>query len=99
MRNLVISPKVLAKLASKHHVDRREVEQCFENIDGPLLVDTREEHQTDPQTLWFISRTNQNRLLKVAYIQKGAAVLLKSCFEPNEDEVKIYLSHIKRRNS
>ncbi len=97
MRNLVISPAMLEKLANKHHVDPREVEQCFENIDGPLLIDNREEHRTDPQTLWFISKTNKNRLLKIAYIQRGSLVYLKTCYEPNDDEIQIYLSHIKRR--
>ncbi len=88
---------MLDKLVQKHNVDRREVEQCFENIDGPLLVDNREEHRTDPQTIWFISKTNKNRLLKIAYIQRGSIVYLKTCYEPNEDEMQIYLSHIKRR--
>ncbi|OYD50689.1 ADP-ribosyl-(dinitrogen reductase) hydrolase [Acidovorax kalamii] len=97
MRNLVISQAMLEKLADKHSVDRREVEQCFENISGPLLVDNREEHRTDPQTLWFLSKTNKNRLLKVAYIQRGQQVYLKTCYEPNEDEIQIYSSHLKRR--
>lgn len=99
MKNLSISPAMLEKLSNKHDVDRREVEQCFDNIDGPLLVDKREDHKTDPQTLWFISKTNKNRLLKVAYIQRGSAIHLKTCYEPNEVEVQIYLSHIKRRSS
>ena len=97
MRNLLISQGVLEKLNQKHHVERREVEQCFENIDGPLLVDNREEHKSDPQTMWFISRTNKDRVLKIAYIQRGSVVHLRTCYEPNEDEIKIYLSHIKRR--
>ncbi len=97
MKNLVISTATLTKLQDKHSVERREVEQCFENIDGPLLIDDREDHHTDPQTLWFISKTNKNRLLKVAYIQRGSTVFLKTCYEPNDDEIQIYLSHIKRR--
>jgi len=58
MKNLLISKGVLEKLHAKHHVEKREVEQCFENIDGPLLIDTREVHNSDPVTLWFISKTN-----------------------------------------
>lgn len=94
MRNLVISPKILAKLTDRHNVTEREVEQCFENIDGPLLMDTREDHKSDPPTLWFISRTNKNRLLKVAYIQRGHLVYLRTCYEPNEAEMQIYSSHL-----
>jgi uncharacterized DUF497 family protein len=97
MKNLHISENVLEKLHRKHHVDRREVEQCFENIDGPLLIDNRENHKSDPPTLWFISKTNKNRLLKIAYIQRGSEIHLRTCFEPNEDEIKIYLPHIKQR--
>ncbi len=99
MRNLVISEKTLEKLRDKHKVERREVEQCFENIDGPLLIDTREEHKSDPATLWFISKTNKDRLLKVAYIQRGSKIYLRTCYDPNQEEVKIYLSHIHRRVS
>ncbi|TDS82600.1 hypothetical protein EDF71_107236 [Comamonas sp. JUb58] len=93
MRNLIISAAVLKKLAEKHGVTRREVEQCFENLSGNLLMDTREDHKTDPPTLWFLARSNQDRLLKVAYIQKGAKVYLKSCFEPNDAEIAIYAKH------
>jgi hypothetical protein len=98
MKNLHISAAVLEKLRTKHHVDRRDVEQCFENIDGPLLIDNREEHKSDPVTLWFLSRTNKTRLLKIAYIQRGSEVYLRTCYEPNEDEIKIYLTHNKRRS-
>ena len=90
MRNLIISPAILKKLADKHGVNRREVEQCFENLDGPLLRDTREKHESDPPTLWFLARTNQNRLLKVAYIQRGNRVFLRTCYDPNDDEIALY---------
>ena len=88
---IIISPAVLAKLQNKTpQVTKREVEQCFENKSGRLLRDTREKHRTDPPTLWFIAKTNQNRALKIVYIQIGADVHLKSAFEPNADEIFIY---------
>ncbi len=90
MKNLITSPAIVEKLQQKHHVCRREVEQCFDNLEGPLLTDTREDHQSDPPTLWFLSRTNRNRLLKVVYIQRGSKVYLRTCYEPNEDEISIY---------
>lgn len=93
MKNLVASQAILEKLQEKHGVALREVEQCFENIEGPLLVDNREDHKSDPPTLWFLARTNQNRLLKVAYIQRGAKIYLRTCYAPNEDEVNIYARH------
>lgn len=90
MKSLAISTATLQKLDEKHGVTRREVEQCFENIEGPLLTDDREEHQSDPPTLWFLARTNRNRLLKVVYIQRGSKIYLRTCYEPNETELSIY---------
>lgn len=98
MKNLSISSKVLEKLRTKHNVTRREVEQCFENMERVLLFDDREDHKSDPPTLWFISRTNKNRLLKVAYIQKGQSVHLRTCYEPNDDEISIYHSKLTSEN-
>ena len=48
MKNLVISDSIKEKLTEKHNVGLREVDQCFENIDGPLLIDDREDHRSDP---------------------------------------------------
>lgn len=90
MKNLAISDQILGKLQDKHRVTRREVEQCFENIEGQLLIDDREDHKTDPPTLWFLARTNKNRLLKVVYIQRGMTIHLRTAYPPNEDEVNIY---------
>jgi hypothetical protein len=40
--------------------------------------------------LWFIALTNQNRKLKIVYIQKGDQVILKTAYEPNDVELEIY---------
>jgi hypothetical protein len=94
VKNLIISPKIAEKLSKKDPpVTRREVEQCFENICGGLLVDTREQHKTNPPTLWFIARTNANRELKIAYVLEAGLVYLKSAFDPNDEERRIYLKH------
>jgi uncharacterized DUF497 family protein len=87
---LIISQAIQAKLTSKHSVSRKEVEECFENRDGRLLADSREDHQTDPPTLWFIAASNQQRLLKVVFVQRGTDVFLKSAFEPPPEELRIY---------
>ena len=97
MRNLEVSEFILEKLRSKHHVERREVEQCFENMSGPLLIDNREDHRSDPPTLWFLSRTNKGRRLKVVYIQTSSTIRLRTCYEPNDVEIAIYDIKIKRR--
>lgn len=93
MRNLKITEAVAKKLADKHRVDRKEVEQCFANRLGRLLEDKRARHKTHPPTLWFLSRTHQGRTLKIVCIQIGATIELKSAFEPNAEELAIYARH------
>lgn len=90
---IIVSKRIAEKLAAKSPpVTPREVEQCFENRTGKLLLDTREQHQTDPPTLWFIAETNNRRLLKVVLIIKSDGVHIKSAYDPNEDEKRIYLN-------
>ncbi|ROT98690.1 ADP-ribosyl-(dinitrogen reductase) hydrolase [Marinobacter sp. R17] len=84
------SSAVKQKLAQKHGVSLEEVQQCFANRDGHLLEDTREEHKTDPPTQWFIAETDFGRRLKVAFILKGGNILLKTAYEPNATEERIY---------
>ena len=87
---IVISDVIAEKLQKKHGVCHREVEQCFENRAGGVLRDMREQHQTNPPTLWFIAETNKGRKLKIIYVQKGSQIFIKTCYEPNEDELVIY---------
>ncbi len=47
---LVISPKTREKLRKKHCVTEEEVKQCFASREGKFLIDTREEHRTNPPT-------------------------------------------------
>jgi hypothetical protein len=90
MDNLRISENILWKLAEQHNVTRTEVEQCFRNRQGRLLMDTRVLTKTNPPTLWFVACTNKGRSLKVVYIQKGNIVELKTAYDPNEEEARIY---------
>ena len=88
---LVISQAVAKKLAEKHRVSRSELEQCFENRAGGLLLDTREEHLTDPPTVWFLAETDGGRKLKVVYVQRGELVFVKTAYDANADEREIYM--------
>ena len=90
MQNLKISANILAKITTVHAVTRTEVEQCFANRTGKLLQDNRALNKTNPPTLWFLAETNKGRTLKIVYIQNGSEVTLKSAFEPNADERRIY---------
>ena len=93
MPKVIASSSVLIKLGEKHGVTIREVEQCFENKCGVYLIDDREDHQTDPPTLWFIAPTNRDRLLKVVFIFIDGNVHIKTAFEPDGNEIAIYEKH------
>jgi hypothetical protein len=71
----------------------------FLTLEGTYLLDTREEHATEPPTVWFISQTSQGRKLKVVFIARkvgipggGRAVNveIKTAYGPNEKEIEIY---------
>jgi uncharacterized DUF497 family protein len=85
-----ISGAVREKLAIKHNVTEKEIEQCFMNRAGLCIYDTREEHATDPKTRWFIAETNARRLLKVSFIPYPGRVVIKTAYEPNQVEIDLY---------
>lgn len=89
-RTYILSLRIDNKLDEKHQVSLEEIDQCFENKCGFFLVDDREEHQTDPATLWFVAETNKGRLLKVIFVYKDGKYYLKSAYEPNRKEIEIY---------
>lgn len=92
MPRIVISENIRAKLAAKHDIGEPEVHQCFANRTGKLLLDPREKHRTDPPTHWFIAVTNRGRLLKVCFVPDGD-YYLRTCYEPDDNELSIYRKH------
>ncbi len=90
MRPLFISPVVLEKLKTKHNVTTREVVQCFENRVGNYVEDGREEHKSDPPTLWFVAPTNCERLLKVIFIFVDGNIHIRSAYEPSQAVIELY---------
>ena len=93
MKNLKITAAIQHKLKTKYLVEVAGVRQFFLNKNGKLLTDNRALTKTNPPTLWFIARTNKNRLLKIVYIQKDMQIILKTAYEPNEAELAIYARH------
>lgn len=91
--SLVVSQKILEKLASKHGVNKDEVEQCFANRTGKYLKDVRENHLTDPPTLWFIAETYYGRKLKVVFVAKDGDIYLRTAYTPDSNELRIYKKH------
>lgn len=87
---LIISDGIAKKLTEKHGVNRDEIIQCFANREGGMLLDRREEHATDPPTQWFVAETNYGRRLKIVFVQSGRDVHIKTAYDPNGDEVRIY---------
>jgi hypothetical protein len=91
---LIISTKIRSKLATKEPpVTKEEIEQCFVNRTGGYLVDEREEHASDPPTRWFIAETHYGRKLKVVFIPKDEDVIIRTAYEPNPEEIRIYLKY------
>lgn len=90
MVNLRISQGVLEKLGTKHKVDRREIEQCFDNKCGLFLMDDREDHQSDPPTLWFVAPTNKGRLLKIIFIYRDGHMDLRSAYDADAAAQRLY---------
>lgn len=91
MQNLLISPHVLEKIQDKHGLTRKDVEECFVNREGPPLIDSREEHKTDPVTQWFISENYYGKLIKIVFVQlEDGRISLKSAYQPSEAVINLY---------
>lgn len=90
--NLFMSPKIITKLANKiPPVSREEIKECFATRDRVYLEDERENHHTIPPTWWFISDTFMGRKLKIVFIELDNKVIaIKTAYEPNQDEVRVY---------
>lgn len=92
---LVISRSVRMKLEEKHHVQEQEIRECFLNFQGKYLFDTREKHDTDPPTLWFIGETYRGRTLKIIFVHRDGNIFLKSAYEPHDNSIRIYTTLTK----
>lgn len=87
---LVISPAVREKLTSRHEVKEDEIKECFMNSEGKYVTDDREEHKSDPPTLWFIGETHKGRELKVVFIHNNGNLYIKSAYDADEAIKRIY---------
>jgi hypothetical protein len=96
---IVISPRIRKKLEEKHGVSEDEIRQCFANVEGGFIRDTREEHQTDPPSHWFVAETNRRRKLKVVFVARKVLAVdgnetvqieIKTAYDANGEEISIY---------
>jgi len=92
LKNLLISSGVRLKLLEKHvGITQEDIEECFANLQGRFLYDNREQHKSNPQTLWFIAENNKGRLIKVVFIPlPNGQLRIRTAFDPNADEIRIY---------
>jgi hypothetical protein len=91
---IVISSKVQAKLSAKNPpVQLREIHECFTNRTSTYLLDTRENHQSDPPTRWFIAETHYGRKLKIVFILREGSLTIRSAYPPSEVELSVYARH------
>lgn len=92
-----VTETVARKLKEKHGVREHEVIECFNNLTTKFAFDTRDANQTNPPSLWFISETNSGRRLKVVFLRYDKTkVVLKTAFEPNDFEEKLYRSYVEK---
>jgi uncharacterized DUF497 family protein len=88
---LIASLRVIHKLKTKHNLALSEVEECFYNQTRVFLEDTRKEHWTIPSTMWFIAKTDRDRLLKVVFIERGELLYeVKTAYGPSRKEKAVY---------
>lgn len=95
MDSIKISKGTLDKLKEKHRLTRKEVLEAFVNRSGHLLTDTREDHRTNPPTMWFVAYTNHRRLVKVCFVHRNGEIHVKTAYDANDDEILIYRIHGK----
>lgn len=89
---LVATDAVKEKIWTEHEVYFQEAEEAFENSEGPWFEDDRAKNQTRPKTIWTLAFTDLGRLIKIVVIKRptDAVAVLRTAYEPDEDEVKIY---------
>jgi len=94
--HLIISNVIRDKLAHKvPPVSEEDIRHCFGNQTHEPLVDTREEHQTDPITRWIVAEAPCSRMLKVIYVPREDGVFIKSAYDATEEIQRIYYKYAK----
>jgi hypothetical protein len=87
---LYISPTIAKKLKDKHGVETTEVQEAWDAYDGTTLEDTREQHRTNPATMWFLSKTKAGRILKVVYVPEDGIGYLRTSYDANATEIWLF---------
>jgi len=79
--SIILSQKIRDKIADdKHRVTERDIRECFANTTRGFVEDDREEHRTDPATMWFVSENNYGRRIKVMFVIREGDIYIKSAY-------------------
>lgn len=87
---LHISNRVRKKLSTRHGVHQDEIHQCFTNRHKGFIEDIREEHKTNPPTLWFVAETNFGKKLKIMFMFKEGEIHIKSAYVASDEITSLY---------
>lgn len=89
---LFIHKTIENKCLIKHNVLENEIREAWQSYDGTVLVtDDREEHRTNPPTVWFVVKTSGVRLLKIiAVIDSDGVAYLKSAYDANQKVINLF---------
>jgi hypothetical protein len=89
--SIILSQKIRDKLADKNHrVTERDICECFANKTRGFIEDDREEHRTDPATMWFVSENNYGRRIKVMFVIRDSDIYIKSAYPATEAVARMY---------
>lgn len=89
--NIFISDATRNKIEHKHGLTEEDITEAFANWDGRPQADTREEHKTDPETLWFVAETNRGVNIKVVYVlYPDGRLYIKSAYKPSSSVIDLY---------
>ena len=93
---LFLSPRIREKLLQRN-ITEAQLLQCFANREGPPLLDSREEHRTNPPTQWFVASTDYGIILKVCYVHDPATNIIdiKTAYPATEEVIRIYKKYAK----
>lgn len=88
---IVLSQRIKEKLADvNHRIGLDDIKQCFANRKRGFVVDNREEHRTDPPTLWFVAENDYGVKIKVMFVMRGQDIYVKSAYRATDVVAGIY---------
>lgn len=90
---IYISPSVHTKIENKHGLNIGEVHEAIASRTGKYLKDMREEHKSDPPTLWFIGESHAGKKIKIAFIFKDGVFIIRTAYIANSEELRIYAKY------